>query len=317
MTVAKLKEYIDRETGELVRGNLLEEGFEGKVITQESQDKILKYHAEKKQYDNYKDIAGGFTFMLIDTLKAFNEDISFTDMEKARIMFLGSYVSYESHGRYLITNNNKCILKSDLQELLEIKGKKEFYNLYNKMVEAGIIEEEVKSRYEIRLKWNSSYHFKGTLKGAGVSSADTVKTYDRQIQELYKAKGKNGKSINTPKNLYIMFMMLPFLHIESSALCKYPNNPIEEGSEPLQLNELAKMFGYKPSAFRTLLLKCTLFKTNVFLISEGIDAGERYTRIFVNPFVASRSHKAPNPSLLAMFPNIGEAIVKNIMDKKK
>jgi hypothetical protein len=288
------------------------------LSSRESVENKKEYQAGKKDYEIFEDIAGGFSFMLIETLKELHKDTRFTDIEKARIMFLGTFCSYEDSGRYLFTNNNKFILKSDLQELLEVTNKKEFYKLYNKLVETGIIEENVINRNEVRLKWNSKYHFKGKASKNGTRSTDTVKAYDKQIQALYKEKNAKDKSINTPKNLYILFMVLPFINKEAGVLCNHQHITVEDDCEPLELSDVAEMFSYtRTSLIKTKLMNCKLFGTNVFFIGEGMINRKKYTRIYVNPFVSSRSPKAPNPSLLAMFPNTEKAIYEHISAKRK
>lgn len=312
----EIVEVVIKETGEIKEGIFIENYENKSVIDNDTIYKKNEYQANKRDYDNFIDIAGGFSFMLVDTLKELHRDTRFTDADKARLMFLGTYCSYETSGRYLFFNNNKHILKSHLQELLEISNKKEFYKFYNKLVETGIIEEEKLNRFEIRIKWNSKYHFKGKVSKNGIKATDTVKTYDRQIQTLYKEKDAKGKSINTPKNLFVMFMVLPFINSDSGVLCRHPLKPIEQDAEPIQLKELASMFGYsKPSTLKNKLLQCKLYGTNVFVISEGLKDRRKYTRIFVNPFVASRSPKAPNSTHLAMFPDTEKTIVNNLKNK--
>ncbi|MFE1246063.1 hypothetical protein ACFW35_18290 [Fictibacillus sp. NPDC058756] len=312
----KIIDLVD-ENGELKTGAFIE-NYEGGFYKKESVEKMKEYQAKKKDYDTFTDIAGGFSFMLVDTLKELHQDTRFNDMEKARLMFLGTFCSYETSGRYLFTNNNKPILKSDLQELFEISNKKEFYKFYNKLVETGIIEEDVRGRVEVRIKWNSKYHFKGKASKNATRSTETVKAYDRQIQTLYMEKDAKGKSINTPKNLYVMFMVLPFINKESGVLCNLQQNPLEDTCEPLELTDVAKMFGCsKASQIKTKLMNCKLYGTNVFFIGEGTKDRKKYTRIYVNPFVSSRSGKAPNPSLLSMFPNTGKLIAEQLKAKQK
>ncbi|NMD72439.1 hypothetical protein HHO41_19395 [Bacillus sp. DNRA2] len=277
-----------------------------------------EYYDNKKNYELFTDVVGGVTFMLVDTLKAFHQDVRFNDMEKARIMFLGTYVSYDDKGSYLMTNNNRYLLKKDLRGLLEISNEKEFYKFYKKMIETEILEEELLGRFEIRLKWNSKYHFKGKASKGGTGGTETVKAYDRQIQALYKEKDANGKSVNTPKNLYLLFMVLPFINVESGVLCHQQQNPVEDGCQPIELNELAKMLNYtKASTLKNKLLGCKLYGTNVFFIGEGMKNRKKYTRIFVNPYVAGRSGKMPNATLKAMFPETEKAIVQKLQEKRK
>jgi hypothetical protein len=277
------------------------------------------YYNKQINYGNFSVISGGFSFMPVESLKALHQDNRFNDMEKARIIFLGTYVSYEDKGSYLMTNNNRHLLKSNMQELLEISNNKEFYKFFNMLIDAEIIQEEIISRYEVRLKWNSQYHFKGKAGRTTTGSTETVKAYDKQIQALYKEKNDMGKSINTPKNLYILFMVLPFINTESGVLCHQQHNPVEEDCQPLELDELREMFGYeRVTTLKNKLLNCKLYGTNVFFIGEGTLDRKKYTRIFVSPYVASRSgNKAPNESLLAMFPNTGKAIIQKLQEMRK
>ncbi|WP_413308817.1 hypothetical protein AA0X95_11050 [Bacillus sp. 1P10SD] len=306
------------EDGE-IQEKLIIHNPEGYVVEdKDAKVRKQKYYFNQKNYELFTDVVGGFTFMLVDTLKALHKDARFNDMEKARIMFLGTYVSYDDKGSYLMTNNNRFLLKKDLKGLLEISNEKEFYKFYNKMIETGILEEEVLGRFEIRLKWSSKYHFKGKASKGVAGGTETVKAYDRQIQALYQEKDTKGKSVNTPKNLYILFMVLPFINVESGVLCHQQQNPIEDECQPIELNELAKMFDYaKPSTLKNKLLGCKLYSTNVFFIGEGMKGRKKYTRIFVNPYVASRSGRVPNESLKAMFPNTEKAIVEKLQDKRK
>jgi hypothetical protein len=285
----------------------------------EDKQRRKDYYNKQVNYDNFSDVSGGFSFMPVESLKSLHQDTRFTDMEKARIIYLGTYVSYEDKGSYLMTNNNRHLLKKDIQELLEISNNKDFYKFYNMLIDAEILQQEIISRYEVRLKWNSQYHFKGKAGKTSTGSTETVKAYDKQIQALYKEKNEKGKSINTPKNLYILFMVLPFINSESGVLCNQQHNPIESDCQPLELDELREMFGYERiTTLKTKLLGCKLYGTNVFFIGEGTLDRKKYTRIFVSPFVASRSgSKAPNESLLAMFPNTGTAIVQKHQDKSK
>lgn len=154
------------------------------IIDKEVTKQRKKYFAEKKNYEAFNDLVGGFTFMLAETITSLHKDTRFSDTEKARIIYLGTYCSYETSGRYLKFANNVPILKSHLQELLELSNNKQFYAFYNKLVQYKIITEEIVSPRETRLLWSAEYHFKGTAKGSGVKSTDVIKTYDKQVQAL-------------------------------------------------------------------------------------------------------------------------------------
>ncbi|WP_347861555.1 hypothetical protein U0355_13085 [Salimicrobium sp. PL1-032A] len=297
------------------------------VLLKNAQDYNITYKKTEKQKDMIKAIkekdefqktVGGFTRMLTSTLIELHNDNRFTDIEKARLIYLGTYTSYEDSGRYLRFGNNQRIQKKHLQEVLDINNRNAFYGFYNKLIEHGILAEEKVKKDEIYLVWNSFYAFKGSAKSHGAKSEDTVKAYDQQVQAMYKAKNDKGKPVNRPKQLYIMFMIMPFIHIKTNALCKYPRKEIEE-AEPLQLKELAEMFGFeKPHQLKNKLMDCTLYGTNVFAISERkTTEGKKYTRIFISPYVASRTGDKPDPHLIAMFPDVADKIRKEKAGKRK
>lgn len=103
-------------------------------------------------------------------------------------------------------------------------------------------------------------------------------------------------------------MMLPFIHFESGALCKKPLANISD-CEPLELKELAEMFGFsRANVLKSRLLNYKLYGTNVFFIGSGIKNRKKYTRVFVSPYVASRNSKMPNETLLNMFPDTAKKL---------
>src|SRR5699024_4489276 len=113
--------------------------------------------------------------------------------EKTRIIFLGTFVSYKENGSYLIHDNGKPILKSKLKSLLEISNNKEFYRFFNKLLDAGIVKEKVINRSNIKLKWNTEYSFKGTASNKQQKETNLIKTFDKQVRELYQEKDEQGK----------------------------------------------------------------------------------------------------------------------------
>lgn len=116
--------------------------------------------------------------------------------------------------------------------------------------------------------------------------------------------------MNRPKQLYITFMIMPFIHMKTNVICKHPRKE----AEPLQLKELADMFGFeKPHHLKNKLINCMLYNTNVFAISEV----KGYTRVFISPYVASRTGDKPEPHLITMFPHVTEAIKKEKEGKRK
>jgi len=290
-------EFADLRTGEMVNGVLITNPEEYTIISKKKEANRKEFLRRQENKELFEDIAGKFTFTLSSTIKELNQDTRFSPAEKTRIMFLGTYVAYQEQGNYLRHDNGHLIYKNKLQELLEIKNRKEFYAFYNKLVSAGIIIEEVENRTTIKLKWSNKYHFKGKAPAAALKEKNLIKTFDHQIRELYKEKNENGKSVHTPNNLYTLFMVIPYIHPETNVLCKYPEKPFDQ-CEPFTLTELAEAFGFnRTNDLKRKLLKVLLKGLPVFSIQQNAF----YTYILVNPFVVWRSNKAPSEALTITF----------------
>jgi hypothetical protein len=291
------RNIMDMDTGEVLGSKVvIDEPEKVNVVLSKLSESRKTYLNIKRRKDTFDEIAEGFTFTYISKVSDLHFDTRFTEDEKARIMFLGTYVSYAEKGSLLSFSNGEPLDKKQLRELLEIKEEKKFYSFFNKLIEAEIIE-EVATEYSIGFKWSEEYHFKGKLpKGASVESG-YIKTYDKQIQELYKAKNEKGKALHSAKQLYTVFMMLPFVHHETNILCKYPNKPFDK-CEPLELDELAKGLGFNRSNdLKRKMLKINLKELPVF----RFDQTNKGTHITVNPFVVWRKNTMPEASLMVTF----------------
>lgn len=293
----EIRNVVDLDTGEVLPNYIgITEREKVQVVSKETIEKRKEYFYRKNRTDLFNEIADGFTFSNINKVSELHFDKRFTEDEKTRIMFLGTYVSYLSKGSYLTFSNGKPINKQHVRKLLEIKEERKFYSFYNKLLDFDIVEETVING-EIGLKWSEEYHFKGKLpKGAG-AKAGVLKTYDKQIQELYQAKKDNGKSMYSPKQLYTVFMMLPFVHYETNIICLNPNEPFVD-CNPLELSEIAKHLGFNRSNdLKRKLLKINLKEQPVF----KLDTTNKGTYITVNPFVVWRQNKMPEASLMVTF----------------
>ncbi|XRD24533.1 hypothetical protein AABM34_20350 [Lysinibacillus fusiformis] len=299
MSKGRLKEVADLETGEMVEAWVPDNGTmeDFTVIHKDDQAKKDAYLKSKAIKMNFNILSGGFTFTMMQTLKDLIANTTFTQAEKTRIMFLGTYVSYHSETPYLTHSNGKPLLKSKLKNLLEIANKKEFYAFYNKLVEAGVMKEEIIDRSTVKLIWSEQYHFKGKPSASKVSSDNLIKTFDKQIREMYTLKNEKGKSVHTAHSLYNIFILMPYIHPESNALCKYPEKPYH-ASEPLTLQDLTDFFGYsRTNDTKRMLFKFVLHGMPVVAIAPTSES----TRIFINPFVVNRTGKTPNATLFTMF----------------
>jgi hypothetical protein len=290
--------FANLETGEILEDvKIITEPNKYAVVPVERIEQKKEFAERKQRNDLYMEIADGFTWSYISKLSELHQDQRFTEDEKTRIMFLGTYVSYSDKGSFLAFPNGRYIRKKNLKGLLELKEEKKFYSFYNKLLDTGIITEVPDTEGGKKLKWSEQYHFRGKLpKGSG-AEAGLLKTYDKQIQELYKAKKDNGKALHSPKQLYTVFMVLPFVHYETNIICKNPNVPFDE-TEPLSIDELAKGLGFKRSNdLKRKMLQIELKEQPVFSFIQN----KKATHITVNPFVVWRQNQMPNKTLMLHF----------------
>lgn len=286
------RRIVDVETGEILEGAIVLPNTEGyQIIKKETVSQRSEYFKQKQRKEAFDELTEGFTFSYIETVSKLHSDERFTDDEKTRIMFLGTYVSYAEKGSYLVHSNGRFIYKSGLKKVLEISKDSKFYSFYNKLVEAEIITEEETIDKEIKLNWNEQYHFRGAIK-KGKKGNDTealVKTFDTQIRELYKS--------HTAKQLYIVFLLLPFIHYGTNIICRYPNKPFTE-CEPMELKEIAEGIGIERSNdLKRKLLKINLYEQPVF----KLETTSKGTHVTVNPFVIWRQNRIPEESLMVSF----------------
>ncbi|WP_163583418.1 hypothetical protein [Gracilibacillus saliphilus] len=300
-----LTKDLDKETGEITESLVIKNPAKYTIISKEAEQKRKAFLRDKQKKSEFDETAGRFTFTQSSTIKQLIQDNRFTQTEKTRIIYLGTFVSYQEKGSYLSHDNGNLIYKNKLQSVLEMTNKKEFYKFYNKMLEYGIIQEEVLGKSIIKIKWSNTYNFRGTAPSSELKNKNLIKTFDKQVRELYQEKDKNGKKVHTPNNLYTLFMLLPYVHLESNMLCLHPEDSTD--CYPLTIAEIAKMFGYN----RTNDLKRKLFKVKLKgLPVFAVVSNANYTHILVNPFIVYRSNKAPNEALMMHFKDTAERLAK-------
>lgn len=302
MPKGTLQEVIIRETGEIREVYVPEGNAEDYTVIHNNKlserDAYINERPYKAMFDQ---LSGGFTFTMVETLKELIADDDFTPSDKTRIMFLGTYVSYEKDSRYLTHGNGNLVRKNQLMDLLELKNRNEFYRLYNLMLDKGVFTEDIVNRNTIHIIWSEKYHFKGKPTRGNKASERLLKTYDTQIRELYTEKKDNGRPMHTAHSLYTFFLLLPYVHPQSNALCRYPEKPYRE-SQPFTVQELANIFGYERTTdFNRVLRNIKIHGMPAVAISDA--NGRNNTRIIVNPFVVNRTGRKPNATLFILFSN--------------
>ncbi|MGM7681791.1 hypothetical protein ACSVDA_06505 [Cytobacillus sp. Hm23] len=196
------------------------------------------------------------------------------------LMLLQCYVGY---GGGALTNADKSpMTKSQMMTVLQLDKKpRTFYDFYDACVDHGIIIENSDDTYAV----NERYHFKGAFEDQYV-----IKSYTAKIKRVYcEVKATD---------IGLIYRMLPYVHMETNALCA---NPFEQ--DPKQISwfnrkELAEVLGVHPDTLGRRLPKMKFGSEYVVARIKVGTEPERYT---FNPSVFYRQNKKPDDTLLAMF----------------
>lgn len=294
--IKKTGEFVDRETGELENGYLLQKNiFETHILVSKNQiNSFKKIKAAKEDLVQFNNIVGSsFTFTVQESVKELFNNESFSDAEKVHTMYLSSYVNYNG---YLMTNNNKPATKQWVFDKLKIKNKKRLYTFYNKLVKHEFIIEDSN-----RLYWNQCLGFKGSTQDKGIKSNKVFKTYDKTIQTLYRR--------NNPKSLAIIFRLLPYLNKYHNVICRNVNIREYEDCMPFSITEVAELLGEKD--FRNLKQKLLRIRLEDDFIFSIRNTGTSRT-VIMNPSLAWLSSSAPPNNLVGDF-----SIAKSNLMKRK
>ncbi|MFD2704648.1 hypothetical protein [Salibacterium lacus] len=131
---------------------------------------------------------------------------------------------------------------------------------------------------------NQRYHFRGAFSDPGV-----VKSYITKVKQVYREV--------KAADIGLMYRMLPYVHMETNALC---DNPFEEDPQKIRWfnrKELAEAIGVSPSELSRRLPKMT-FGEEYVIARIKVGGSEKYT---FNPNVFYRKNTQPDDTLTAMF----------------
>ena len=279
------------------------ETLEIEIQTFKEKERNLRWIKVMQSRTEHSKLVGSFTFTLLTTVKELIKDIRFSEDEKTRLMFLGTYVNYagDTYSR-LQKRNGKPVLKKNLQSLLMMSNNKRFYAFYNKLVKYKIMLEVEGGE----LYWNSNYHFKGRPKQTDKKAKNLIKLYDSQLRELYLMKDERGKQKYRPSNLFVLFVFLPFVNYETNLLSEDADKPASE-TRPFLLSEVANRLGYsRSSSLKRKLKGIKLYNAPVFsIISES---NNEYIR--VNPYIIWRNSEDPSPAITETFKATEDMLIK-------
>jgi hypothetical protein len=285
----KNKQYIDKETGEVLVGSILPIGVgtNYKLVDLRSVDayrRITEGGAELQKFN--ESVGRRYTFTLRESIDELFANELFNDTERVAIMYIGSFVDYDS---YLMTKNNIPMDKKIVSKYVKITNNDNgFNNFYNKLIESGFLNEA-----NGKLKWNNKLSFKGRPQIHGNKIKHCYKTYDRTLQELYEA--------NKPKQLATVFRLLPYVNKFTNELCKVIDSPTYSSDDLYTPQEVAELLGITDSNgkknFVKRALKIKVGNEYVFMVSKVGNVA----KVTVNPRLVWMSSIAPDHTLVNLF----------------
>lgn len=195
------------------------------------------------------------------------------------LMRLQCNVSYE--GGTLVNSDKTPMTTDDMLRVLQLTRKRStFYDFLKACVENDIIRTDG-ATYSI----NERYHFKGAFDDQFV-----IKSYTARLKRVYREVKAT--------DIGLIYRMLPFVHMETNALCE---NPFEK--DPTKISwfnrkELAEAIGVNPD---TLGRRLPGMKFDGEYVVARIKVGTEPERYTFNPSVFYRQNKAPDDTLRSMF----------------
>jgi hypothetical protein len=196
------------------------------------------------------------------------------------LMLLQCYVNYDG-GTLVIGKKKVPMTKADMKTVLQLDKKpRTFYDFYKACVTHGIIIER-DGEYAV----NERYHFRGNF-----GSEFVVKSYTTKVKRVYREV--------KAADIGLIYRMLPFVHMETNALC---GNPYEKNPRKISWfnrRELAEAIGVNPD---TLGRRLPAMKFDGEYVVARIKVGNEPERYTFNPSVFYRGKNEPDNTLLSMF----------------
>lgn len=197
------------------------------------------------------------------------------------LMLLQCFVGWD--GGVLVNSDKTPMTKAQMRARLQLDKKpRTFYDFYNACVAHDIIiEDHSAGTFAV----NERYHFRGNFDNQFV-----VKSYTAKIKRVYREV--------KAADIGLIYRMLPYVHMETNALCA---NPFEKNPKAISWfnrKELAEAIGVNPD---TLGRRLPGMKFDGEYVVARIRVGSEPERYAFNPSVFYRQNKAPDNTLQAMF----------------
>lgn len=196
------------------------------------------------------------------------------------LMLLQCYVGWKDG--ILVNGDDYPMSKSDMKTVLQLDKKpRTFYDFYNACVANDIINENSDGTYAV----NERYHFRGAFDDQFV-----IKSYTSKVKRVYREV--------KAADIGLIYRMLPYVHMETNALCANPYEKNPKAISWFNRKELAQAIGVNPDTLGRRLPKMTFDGEYVCARIKVGSEPERYT---FNPSVVYRQNKKPDDTLQSMF----------------
>lgn len=195
------------------------------------------------------------------------------------LMLLQCYVAYE--GGVLINADKSPMSSRDMMNVLQLERKSStFYDFLQACINSGIIRKG-DSNYAV----NERYHFRGVFNDQFV-----VKSYTAKVKRVYREVKAS--------DIGLIYRMLPYVHMETNALCGNPFATDPKSISWFNRKDLAEAIGVDPDTLGRRLPKMSFDGEYVIARIKLGNEPERYT---FNPSVFYRQNKEPEQTLQSMF----------------
>lgn len=220
---------------------------------------------------------GGFVMALFQHLNRY--DTRFNTLNSgedlARLMFVGTYVSYGDEGR-LEHDNGKPIQRRGLTDMLNV-SRQSFSTFFGKLRDEGIIRvDDIGDIYV-----NPTVFYRGKIEDSRYYLGDYehVRMYRKTIRDLYVQY--NGRKL---KQLALIYEVLPYINFATNLVCENPTEKVTDRLIPMELKSLAEKLGREPKRLKPALHAVKLDDKPVFMLAINPHDARSY-RIIVNPRV--------------------------------
>ncbi|MFZ4454319.1 hypothetical protein [Salibacterium aidingense] len=262
--------YVDTETGE---ARVSAPALTHRVV---SHAQTAGYKAEKEAQEWRERDQRHFT---ASNMRNLHEVYSaLTTAQCGYLMRLQCSVEYAT-GR-IVKPDKSPMTTGDMKRALGLSRKSStFYDFLDEAKAHGIITESAGNYYV-----NQRYHFRGAF-----SDQYVVKSYATKVKQVYREV--------KAADIGLIYRMLPYVHMETNALC---DNPFEEDPQKIRWfsrKGLAEAIGVSPSELSRRLPKMT-FGEEYVIARIKVGGSEKYT---FNPNVFYRRNTQPDDTLTAMF----------------